>query len=74
MFAAPRSEKLPLQGVQSPCRGALDWSMVLTTSVERPEAMHCAPSGATPTVFITPVRVIYNIYIYIYIYWGNWLI
>ncbi len=43
--------------------------MVLTTSVERPEAMCCAPSGATTTVFITPVRVIY-IYIYIYIYTG----
>ncbi len=28
--------------------------MVSTTSVERPEAMSCAPSGATPTVSTTP--------------------
>ncbi len=34
--------------------GALDWSKVSTTSVERPEAMSCAPSGATPTVSTTP--------------------
>ncbi len=34
--------------------GVLDWSKVSTTSVERPEAMSCAPSGATPTVSTTP--------------------
>ncbi len=28
--------------------------MVPTTSVERPAAMSCAPSVATPTVYITP--------------------
>ncbi len=28
--------------------------MVSATSVERPEAMSCAPSGATPTVSTTP--------------------
>ncbi len=31
----------------SSSEGALDWSMVSTTSVERPETMSCAPSGAT---------------------------
>ncbi len=34
--------------------GALDWRMVSTTSAGRPEAMSCAPSGATPTFSITP--------------------
>ncbi|KAL0185520.1 hypothetical protein M9458_017190, partial [Cirrhinus mrigala] len=34
--------------------GALDWRMVSTTSVERPEATRCAPSGATPTASTTP--------------------
>ncbi len=33
--------------------GTLDWRMVSTTSVERPKAMSCAPSGATPTVSTT---------------------
>ncbi len=34
--------------------GALDWRMVSTTSVERRDAMSCAPSGATPTASTTP--------------------
>uniref|UniRef100_A0A672R0S2 Mitogen-activated protein kinase kinase kinase n=1 Tax=Sinocyclocheilus grahami TaxID=75366 RepID=A0A672R0S2_SINGR len=33
--------------------GALDWSIGSTTSVERPDARSCAPSGATPTTSIT---------------------
>ncbi len=33
--------------------GALDWRMVSTTSVERPDAMSCVPSGATPTASTT---------------------
>ncbi len=33
--------------------GALDCRMVSTTSVERPDAMRCAPSGATPTASTT---------------------
>ncbi len=38
----------------SSLRGALDWRMVSNTSVEGPEAMSCAPSGATPTATTTP--------------------
>jgi hypothetical protein len=34
--------------------GALDWRMVSTTSVDRPEAKSCAPSGATLKVSIAP--------------------
>ncbi len=33
--------------------GALDWRMVSTTSIERPDAMRCAPSEATPTASTT---------------------
>ncbi len=33
--------------------GALDCRMVSTTSVERPDAMRCAPSGATTTASTT---------------------
>uniref|UniRef100_A0A671NE88 Rho GTPase-activating protein 7 n=1 Tax=Sinocyclocheilus anshuiensis TaxID=1608454 RepID=A0A671NE88_9TELE len=32
----------------------LDWRMVSTTSVDRPEATSCAPSGATPTTSTAP--------------------
>ncbi len=31
-------------------KGALDWRMITANSVERPELMSCAPSGATSTV------------------------
>ncbi len=36
--------------------GALDWRMVSTTFVERPEAMSCTSSGATPTTSRAPGR------------------
>ncbi len=36
--------------------GALDWRIVSATSVERPKAMSCAPSGVTPTASTTPSR------------------
>ncbi len=54
--SAPLSEESQLQGAQFPHLGALDWKMVSTTSVERPEAMSCAPSGPKPTASTTPSR------------------
>ncbi len=45
MFITPRSEKCHLAVYDFLVEGALDWSMVSTTSVERPEAMSCTPKG-----------------------------